>query len=179
MLDTSLAVRYATALYGAAKKQDSVLTVLEEIESFAGVLSRDLMLKRFFLHPAISSVEKKALLDELVGNRLSKLCVSFISILIDAQRMDYLELIKDNLVTIDNHEKNKVKAVVASVFPLPPELQRRVKESISVYLKKDVDVEFSSNPDLLGGIKIAIEDRVIDGSVLNNLKKLENKIALG
>ena len=59
MLDKSLAVRYAAALYGAAKGQGSVETVLEEIDGFISVMSQDTRLRSFFLHPAISPSQKK------------------------------------------------------------------------------------------------------------------------
>jgi F-type H+-transporting ATPase subunit delta len=179
MLDKSLAVRYAAALYGAAKGQGSVETVLEEIDGFISVMSQDTRLRSFFLHPAISPSQKKGLLDELVENRLSKLSLSFLSILVDEKRMNYIEMIRDTLLTQFNHEQNRVKASVASVLPISPDLQKKIRERIAAYLNKDVEIEFTSDSNLLGGVKLFIEDKVIDGSVLHNLKKLENKIALG
>ena len=178
MLDRLLAVRYATALYGAAKKQGSVTTILEEVESFIYVLSQDPQLKRFFLHPAIAPVEKKNMLKDLVGNRVSALGLSFLSILLDAKRMHYLDLIHDTLVDLHNHELNKVKARVASVFPLDPALQKKIAERLARYLQKEVELEFAADPGLLGGIKLVIEDKVIDGSVLRQLKNMEQTIAL-
>ncbi|HEX7509967.1 MAG TPA: ATP synthase F1 subunit delta [Chitinivibrionales bacterium] len=179
MLDTTLAVRYASALYNVAQKHDSVVMVMEEMESFMLVLGQDARLKRFFLHPAIAPAEKKLLLADLVGNRLSKLSVTFLSILLDAKRMHYLDLIRDTLVTLHNRHSNKVQACVASVLPIDAALQQKIKERVARYLDKEVDLRFATDPGLLGGLKLTIEDRVIDATVLYNLKKLENKIALG
>lgn len=179
MLDTSLAVRYASALYTVAKKQDSVGIVLEEMESFIAMLKQDGQLKQFFLHPAIAQAEKKQLLRELLGNRVSRLGLTFLSILVDAKRMQYIELIHETMTGLFNREQNKVKARVASVLPLDPTMQQKIKERVARYLQKEVDLEFTADPDLLGGIKLSIEDKVIDGTVLHNLKKMENKIELG
>jgi len=179
MLDTSLAVRYASALYNVAKKHDSVVTVMEEVESFMAVLRGDVHLERFFLHPAIPTAEKKQMLDDLVGNRLSKLCLTFMSILLDAKRMHYLYLIHETLVKLHNRQCNKVKACVASVLPIDAGLQNKIKDRVARYLEKEVEVEFVTDPGLLGGVKLTIADKVIDASVLYNLKKLETKIALG
>ena len=101
------------------------------------------------------------------------------SILVDEKRMNYIEMIRDTLLTQFNHEQNRVKASVASVLPISPDLQKKIRERIAAYLNKDVEIEFTSDSNLLGGVKLFIEDKVIDGSVLHNLKKLENKIALG
>jgi F-type H+-transporting ATPase subunit delta len=179
MLDTSLAVRYANALFSAAREQNCVTAVLDEVGSFVDVLSKDVQLQKFFFHPAIAPSEKKSLLDDLVENRLTPLCRSFLSTLLDAKRINYLSLIYEMFVKLNNQAQNRVKACVSSVLPIDPKLQKKVKESVERYLKKEIDLEFAVDPGLLGGVKLVVEDKVVDGSILHNLKKLEQKIAVG
>jgi len=179
MLDTSLAVRYANALYSAALEKKCVPAVLDEMESFLTVLSEDAQLKKFFFHPAIAPSEKKGLLDDLVGNRLTPLGRSFLSTLLDAKRINYLALIHETFVKLNNTTHNKVRACISSVLPIDPAVRKKVKERIEHYLQKEVDLDFEIDPGLLGGIKLVVEDKVVDGSVLHNLKKMEQKIAVG
>jgi F-type H+-transporting ATPase subunit delta len=179
MLDMSLAVRYANALYGAAQEQKCVSAVIDELGSFLNVLTQDAQLKKFFSHPAIAPSEKKLLLDDLVGNRLTPLCRKFLTTLLDAKRINYLGLIHETLVKLHNKEQNRVKACVSSVLPLDAGVRKKVKERIEHFLQKEVDLDFAIDPDLLGGIKLIVEDKVVDGSILHNLKKMEQKIAVG
>jgi F-type H+-transporting ATPase subunit delta len=179
MLDTSLAARYANALFSAAVEQKCVPAVLDEIGNFLNVMNKDTRLKQFFFHPAIAPSEKKLLLDDLVENNLTPLCRNFLIILLDAKRIAYLELIHETIAKLHNREQNRVKACISSVLPLDPGIRNKVKERVEKYLQKEVDLDFAINPDLLGGIKLIVEDRVVDGSVLHNLKKMEQKIALG
>jgi F-type H+-transporting ATPase subunit delta len=179
MLDTSLAVRYANALFSAAQEKNCVTAVLDEVGSFVDVLSKDTQLQKFFFHPAIAPSEKKSLLDDLVENRLTPLSRSFLSTLLDAKRINYLSLIYEMFVKLNNQAQNRVKARVSSVLPIDSKLQKKVKESVERYLKKEIDLEFAVDPGLLGGVKLVIEDKVVDGSILHNLKKLEQKIAVG
>ena len=179
MLDNSLAARYANALFIAAQEKKCIPAVLDEIGSFLSVLSKDAQLQKFFFHPAIAPAEKKSLLDDLVENRLTPLCRSFLSTLLDAKRISYLGLIYETFVKLNNQAQNRVKACVSSVLPLDTRLQKKVKERIEHYLQKEVDLEFATDPDLLGGVKLVVEDKVVDGSILYNLKKLEQKIAVG
>jgi F-type H+-transporting ATPase subunit delta len=179
MLDTSLAVRYANALFNVAREQKCVAAVIDETGSFLKVLTQDMQLKKFFYHPAISPSEKKRLLDDLVGNRLTPLCLKFLTTLLEAKRINYLELIHEMLVTLHNKEQNRVKARVFSVLPLDSGVRKKVKERIERYLQKEVDIDFAIDPNLLGGIKLIVEDKVVDGSILHNLKKMEQKIAVG
>jgi F-type H+-transporting ATPase subunit delta len=166
MLDKSLADRYARALYSVAKKQGTIVSMIEEVESFITVLEVDTQLRKFFLHPAISPSEKKQMLRELVENRISPLCLTFLSILFDAKRTNYVGLICSTVTEL-------------SVFPIDPALRQKIKERVAVYLQKEVDLEFLIDPEILGGVKLKIQDNVIDASALYKLKKIEEKISLG
>ncbi len=179
MLDTSLAVRYANALFSAAQEQKRVDAVIDEIGSFLSVLTHDAQVKKFFLHPAIPATEKKHLLDDLLGNRVTPLCRKFLLTLVEAKRINYLQLIHETLIKLHDKEQNRVKACVSSVLPLDSGTRKKVKERIEHYLRKEVDLDFAIDPGLLGGIKLTVEDEIVDGSVLHNLKKLEQKIAIG
>jgi F-type H+-transporting ATPase subunit delta len=179
MLDTSLANRYARALYGVAKKQGVVASVIEEVESFITVLGADMQLKKFFLHPAISPSEKKEALKDLVGSRISALSLTFLSILFDTKRINYLACIYDKVVGLYDLEQNRTKAKLYSIFPIDPAFKQKISERIAQYLQKDVDLEFITDPGILGGIKLTIQDKVIDATLLYKLKKMEEKIAQG
>jgi ATP synthase, F1 delta subunit len=179
MLDKSLADRYARALYNVAKKQGAIVSVIEEVESFIKVLEVDTQLRKFFLHPAISPSEKKQMLKELVENRISPLSLTFLSILFDAKRTNYIGLICKTVAEIFDREQNRTKAQLYSVFPIDPALRQKIKERVAQYLQKEVDLEFLIDPDILGGVKLKIQDNVIDATALYKLKKIEEKISLG
>jgi F-type H+-transporting ATPase subunit delta len=180
MLDTSLAARYATALFSAAQKEKCVPAVLDEIGSFLTMMSQDTRLKKLFFHPAIPPSEKKLLLDDLVGNQLTPISKKFLSTLLEAKRVNYLELIYQTMVNLNNKSQNKVKACVWSVLPLNDSgIRKKIKECVEHYLGKNIDLDFAIDPTLLGGVKLVIEDRVVDGTILYNLKKMEQKIAVG
>ncbi|MGB7569887.1 MAG: ATP synthase F1 subunit delta [Chitinivibrionales bacterium] len=179
MLDKSLAYRYARALYGVAKKQGTIVAVIEEVESFIKVLEVDSQLGKFFLHPAISPSEKKQMLKELVENRISPLSLTFLSILFDAKRTNYVGLICGTVAELYDKDRNRTRAQFFSVFPIDPALRQKIEERVAVYLQKEVDLEFLIDPDILGGVKLKISDNVIDATALYKLKKIEEKISLG
>ena len=179
MLDKSLADRYARALYSVAKKQGTIVSVIEEVESFIKVMEVDTQLRKFFLHPAISPSEKKQMLRELVENRVSPLCLTFLSILFDAKRTNYVGLICSTVIELYDKDQNRTRAQLFSVFPIDPALRQKIKDRVAVYLQKEVDLDFLIDPEILGGVKLKIQDNVIDASALYKLKKIEEKISLG
>jgi F-type H+-transporting ATPase subunit delta len=179
MLDKSLANRYAKALYSVAGERNQIANVLEELGGFVKLVDDDVRLKKFLAHPAITAGEKKKILAETVGPRLGETVMNFISILLDAKRIGYLGLIHATAVALYNRDRNRVKALVASAFALDDALRAKLHECLAKFLGKTVDLECSVEKGLVGGITVAVDDAVIDGSVKRSFKKLEEKIALG
>jgi F-type H+-transporting ATPase subunit b len=60
---------------------------------------------------------------------------------------------------------------VVSAMPLSPEEQQRVKSETGA-----ADMTFSVDPDILGGLILRTQDRVVDGSVRSNLSELAGRL---
>jgi F-type H+-transporting ATPase subunit delta len=179
MLDKSLANRYAKALYAVASERGDIASVLDEVGGFVKLIDEDDRLKKFLVHPAIPAADKKKVLAETIGSSLSATSMNCISILLDAKRIGYLGLIHATAAARYNRDRNRVTARVASAFALDAALQQKIHERLSLFLGKDIDFECAVKPDLVGGITVAVDDAVIDGSVKRSLKKMEEKLALG
>jgi len=64
-------------------------------------------------------------------------------------------------------------ARVESAVPLPANLQRDVADRIKKNYGAGVDISFSQNPTLLGGLRIKIGSDLYDGSIRTRLEQLE------
>ena len=64
-------------------------------------------------------------------------------------------------------------ARVESATPLPAGLQADVSDRIKKNYGAGLDISFSQNPALIGGMKIQVGSDLYDGSVKTRLEKLE------
>jgi F-type H+-transporting ATPase subunit delta len=176
MLDKTLAVRYAQALYDAAANKGVLPAVLSDVAAVKQTIATDSTLRNVLFHPAIPAAEKKQLAKEIWGGSVSAICITFLYILFDAKRINYLDLIYETLSNLCDRQKNIIKARATTVFPLSPETVAKLKQALSKVMGKDVELSTDTSPEILGGIKLTIGDKVIDGSVAYNLKKLEEKV---
>jgi len=64
-------------------------------------------------------------------------------------------------------------ARVESATPLTPDLQNEVTGEIKKKYGNGVNISFSQNPALIGGLRIQIGSDLYDGSVKTRLEKLE------
>jgi F-type H+-transporting ATPase subunit delta len=69
------------------------------------------------------------------------------------------------------HE-GRLHAVVSSAFALTPKQQQQIQADLAQHYGKPVDIEVRVDPELIGGVKIAVGDDVIDASVRSKLAKM-------
>ena len=74
------------------------------------------------------------------------------------------------LVTLNAEEHT---AKIESAAPLSPELQGRIKTSLTHVHGPGLDLSFLENPVLIGGMRIQVGSDVYDGTVKGRLAALE------
>ncbi len=64
-------------------------------------------------------------------------------------------------------------ARVEAAAPLAPELQDRLRANLAGVYGPGLNVQFSQNPSLIGGLRVQVGSDVFDGSVLARLRALQ------
>ncbi|MBN2085081.1 MAG: F0F1 ATP synthase subunit B [Anaerolineales bacterium] len=68
------------------------------------------------------------------------------------------------------------KAEVTSALPLSEAEQESIRREVAAKAGAGIGVAFQVDPDLLGGLKVRIGDRVIDGSVAGRIESLRKSM---
>lgn len=90
---------------------------------------------------------------------------------------EFFSGVKDGkLVVIDDQTIEGVAAEVTSALPLTPEEQDTVKKDILTKIGDTGSISFRVNPSILGGLVVKVGDRVIDGSLVNQLANLQRSL---
>ncbi|GES85483.1 ATP synthase subunit O, mitochondrial [Rhizophagus clarus] len=151
--------RYATALFGAASKQQTLEKVETELNKIKTVIDKDSIIRNFLEDPSLSRQVKKTVLAE--NGRLgitTKIINSF-----------------QSLMTANRGE---VPVTIVSVKELDSNILRRLEKSLAKFLDpgQKLIVTNKVNPSILGGLVVEIgNDKTIDLSVSSKLAKL-NKL---
>ena len=65
---------------------------------------------------------------------------------------------------------------VQTAIPLTEDRLANLQESLKKLTKKKVELETEVNNEIIGGMVIRIENKIIDGSVINHLKNLKKNL---
>ena len=112
------------------------------------------------------SCQVNGLLDE---NRVRQA----VSLLLEKKPRGYLGILSrlQRLVELDRQQHT---ARVESATPLPADLQADVTGRIQKAYGAGLEISFSQNPALIGGLRIQVGSDLYDGSVKTRLEKLEH-----
>jgi F-type H+-transporting ATPase subunit delta len=176
MLNTSLALRYARAIYKIAQTLGTTKKVCADLLEISQCIDTNRDLKRVLYHPGITSDEKKRVLDDLFSKKCESTTLKFIGYLIDKKRTFHITAIAQCFSAMLDSDENRVVAKVESMSPLSGETLKKIKERLVKGLEKDIIITSIVNPSLMGGMRLILGDRVIDGSIAYQLKRLSETI---
>ena len=90
---------------------------------------------------------------------------------------EFFSGVKDGkVVVMDDQTVEGVSAEITSALPLTDEEQNTVKKDLLSKMGETGSISFRVNPSILGGLVVKIGDRVIDGSLVNQLSNLQRSL---
>ncbi len=168
-----LASRYAQALFSLAVEKDLVDRIEQELaESTELIQSKEFA--AVFLHPKVEKQAKKSLLAKvLVG--VHPIVQDFLSMIVDKRRETALARMSIEYASLAAVHRGEVRASVTSAVPLTSSELSAIKERISSD-DKTVILEEKLDSSILGGLVIRIGNKIYDGSVAEQVRRLRHQL---
>ncbi|MCX4315277.1 MAG: F0F1 ATP synthase subunit delta [Lachnospiraceae bacterium] len=169
---------YGEALFELVLEKGTMDEALEELNGVLGVLKEHGELDQLLTHPKISKEEKISVMEQVFKGRISDDVLGFLLILIEKDRYTELPAVAEYFISQVREYKNIGTAQVTSAFPVTEEQKKQIEEKLlSTTDYTAFEMEYQTDPSLIGGVIIRIGDRVVDGSVRNKLAKLAQSVS--
>ena len=176
MAELSVDLTYGSALYQAAKELKKVGPISGEADGLLEIFDSEPDFLRFLNTPAIAAVEKKAVISRILEGEICDELLNFLCILIDKGRIGHFAKIIKAYKDFINKEAGFSYGKILSVGPLSEGRLKRFEAETGKLLKMNVRLENERAPDLIGGVKIFIDGKIIDASVKGRLKDLKSSM---
>ncbi len=171
-----LAEVYARALFEAAKEDDVLDRVHDELGEFADALDEDRNLQVFLFSPYFSSEEKKDGVTKIVTDADERL-VNFLELLAERHRMPALFRIRRTFDGMWAEENKLLPVTVTSAVDLDEGLVKDIGKRIEEQTGRQVELSSNVDPDVLGGLQVRVGNMVLDATVRNRLEQLRKQVA--
>ena len=167
---------YAKAIYELAHENNKIKVFSE---CFMAVSQTALSNKDFMeimVSPIINKKEKKEVIKKVYSS-LDEDFINFLYVIIDNNRFSIFEEIYDAYESLILTDKNIVKATVFSAKELNANQTKEVIKALEVrYSGKKIEAEYIINPELIGGIRVLVNNESVDLSLKASLDKLKESI---
>ena len=169
--NVTIARPYADAVFELARGAEALGPWSEALDRFAA-LAADPAINACIHDPKLSSEQLYQLFVGGAERDSAPELQNFIRVLVDNERLQVLPEIRDLFVARKNEHEGVQEAEIASAFPLDDATLTNLKADLENRFKTRLDVRVSLDPELIGGVRIAIGDEVIDASVRGKLANM-------
>jgi F-type H+-transporting ATPase subunit delta len=170
------ASRYAKALLDVLypSRADSGL---DQLKKFLSVLTTEQSARQVLENPTLSAQNRKELLGK-IGDALAldTPIRNFLGLLIDRNRLGFLEEIAATYERLLDEKLGVVKARVTTAFELDPNQREQVSARLHALTGKIVRMETSVDPSLIGGLVAQVGSTIYDGSIRQQLQTFKNSL---
>ena len=168
--------RYAQALVDLALQHNSIDKYEKQLDEVALIVEKNKTFRECLLNPKVKADVKKALLTDIFSFAGGEI-VNLLKLLVDKRRMSSIGGIAAEFKKLADEKRNVIFIHIISATELDPaQIQAIETKYMRLYHSSRNRVTTEIDQKLLGGIKIVIGDRVIDGSVKGRLEALRSQL---
>jgi len=169
----SLAGRYASALFDLARDQRQIESVGKSLEALSQALLDSKDFNELVTSPLVSREEAgrafAALAPEL---RLDPVTTKFLGVLARNGRKKELLAVVRAFRRLAAEHRGEATAEVVTARPLSDEQLASLRQQLRVRAGREVSIDASVDPSLLGGIVVKLGSQQIDASIRTKLNRL-------
>lgn len=173
-----IAQTYGQALYELASERDRMPQFFEEAQALRAAFTEGDEFRMFMKNPRITQEEKRQVLESSLKGRISDDMVGFLVVLNHKERFGHVVEILDWFIERVREKEGIGRASVSSALELSDAQKQSVREKLLATTSfREIDIDFETDPSLIGGIVIRVGDRVVDGSLRHRLGDLKRSLA--
>ena len=167
---------YAQAVFDAAKEQDRLDVVREELDDFVATLHEVPELDALLRNPQLDPATKSEVLDKLTANS-DDLVRNFLRVIAARGRGGQIEEIVREFDALYAAEERVLNVELATAYELSDDDAREIVSQIEKASGRTVEAKRTVEPDLIGGIVLKAGSLRVDSSVRGRLNRLRRQLA--
>jgi F-type H+-transporting ATPase subunit delta len=171
---SNVARRYAAGIFQLAEEENAIDTWRAELARLEELLQDDVLVAAF-QNPAVG-VSRRMQLAQLLKPELRPETENLLRLLVEHYRTGEIHRIRQEFERLADEASGIVHASVATAIELDADDRKRFEQALATKLGRKVTVEFTTDPDIVGGATIQIGDHLIDGTVRTQLARLRQEL---
>jgi len=173
---STIARPYAEALFSAAREKAGAAGDWTPALDALAALVANRQVAEAISDPKLSDANRFALLSGMAGRALPGPVGELLKLLIENNRVSALPQVALQFHALKNADEGAADCIIESAFAMDPgevaSLVTALAKKFPFHLKPEVRV----NPQLIGGVRVTVGDRVLDNSVRARLDAMQARL---
>ena len=164
----TIARPYAEAVFKLASEGNALAAWSDAIANIDGVVA-DSRVQVCISDPKVSTQQLEGLVLGVVGDKLSGDARNFVQVLVQNARLDLMPLIRAHFEALKREKEGVLEAKIISALPMNDAQVKALVAQLEAKYQRKVTAQVETDASLIGGVKIVVGDKVIDGTVRGKL----------
>lgn len=174
---SKIAERYATALIETGEQSKTLESIEKDLESLITMVESSEDLTSLIKSPLYNGAQQTGAIQAIAQKAgFNKLTSNFLGVLAQNRRLNILKDVISAFRAQLSHRRGEVLAKVTTAFPLTPEQERYLQDSLKKSLGFKVTLQVTVDPSILGGMIVTVGSKMVDDSVRRKLERLKLKM---
>ncbi|HTT11483.1 MAG TPA: F0F1 ATP synthase subunit delta [Burkholderiaceae bacterium] len=169
---STIARPYAQALFESARADGTLATWLEIADELATVTAHP-RVAEVVADPKLGAPQIFDLLSGLMKTKLTASGANFLRTMIDNGRLAAMPEVAQQLHALKNAADGVADCTIETAFPLDDAQVNGLVAALAKRFGLKLNPEVKVNPDLIGGVRVAVGDHVLDTSVRSRLQAMK------
>jgi F-type H+-transporting ATPase subunit delta len=169
------AKRYTQAVFSLAKEKGNFDQWQTDLARLDAIVS-DEQAAMYLASPRVSTGDKQKLLDTALAQNGAE-SRNLARLLLQRQRLEIAPEMNTLFQAAVLEERGIAIAEVTTAEALDAQGQEIVRNHLRKIVGRDIELRLKVDPSIIGGIVARVGDQMIDGSVINQLRRLRTRLA--
>jgi len=168
----TIARPYAEAVYKLAREKNTLAQWSDALANLDAVVA-DSRVQRIISDPNVSTEQLEGLVQGVIGDKLEAQVANearnFMRVLVQNGRLELTPHIRGVYESLKREHEGTLEASVISALPIGDEQVKALVAALETKFKRKITAKVEIDPQLIGGVKIVVGDKVIDATVRGRL----------
>ena len=171
------AERYSLALFELSEENNLLSQIEDQSSSILNLIEQSEDFSNLIKDPTTSQEDLLKVINTISeNNKFESLFKNFLSFLIQKRRFFFIERILKSFIEICSRKRGELKAELKSAKELSNEEIKKITEELTKNFSSKIKLNYKHDESLIGGLVVQVGSTMVDTSIKNKLKQIENRM---
>ncbi|OZI20745.1 F0F1 ATP synthase subunit delta [Bordetella genomosp. 9] len=174
---STVARPYAEALFAAACDDKAGLDLWAGLVNQMAQVAANADVREAMADPRLGDAERAQAFAGLLQGDVPQAARNFVDLLVENGRLLLLPEIAEQFMALKNRHEGTAQANITSAFEMTPEQVKDLLSALELKFGLKLKPQVTVDSSLIGGVRVAVGDQVLDTSVQAQLARMRDTLA--